>query len=89
MLDFTSLWDFLGELKTSLPFAIALPIFLATALASLADWAERYLAAHDPTTSETFLNNRSASARQSHNRLVTPSRSPIFEASGGHSVKRS
>jgi hypothetical protein len=89
MLDFASLWDVLGELKTSLLFVIALPIFLATALASLADWAERHLAAHDPTTSKPLADNRSASARQPHSRRVTPTGSPIFQAGDGHSVKRS
>jgi hypothetical protein len=39
------LWQWVGELKASLPFAIALPIAVAIALATLVDWIERSLTA--------------------------------------------
>jgi hypothetical protein len=39
------LWQWAGELKASLPFAIALPIAVAIALATLVDWIERSLTA--------------------------------------------
>jgi hypothetical protein len=39
------LWQWAAELKASLPFAIALPIAVAIALATLVDWIERSLTA--------------------------------------------
>jgi hypothetical protein len=38
------LWQWTGELKTSLPFAMALPIAVAIVFATLVDWLERRLA---------------------------------------------
>jgi hypothetical protein len=43
MFSLDDVWQWAGELKTSLPFEIALPIAVAIALATLADWIERYL----------------------------------------------
>jgi hypothetical protein len=39
------LWQWTSELKASLPFAIALPIAVAIAFATLVDWIERHLTA--------------------------------------------
>jgi hypothetical protein len=52
MFGLDDLWQWTGELKTSLPFAMALPIAVAIALASLVDWIERYLIALPTATSE-------------------------------------
>jgi hypothetical protein len=46
------LWQWVGELKASLPFAIALPIAVAIALATLVDWIERRLAALPKSASQ-------------------------------------
>jgi hypothetical protein len=46
MPDLGDLWALASALKTSLPFAAALPIFVATVFANVADWLEAYLATH-------------------------------------------
>jgi len=43
MPDRYQLWEWASALKASLPFAMALPIFIATVFASLVDWVEAYL----------------------------------------------
>ena len=44
MPDVQDLWALASALKTSLAFAIALPILVATVFASIVDWLEGYLA---------------------------------------------
>ena len=64
MSHFHDLWHWMAALKTSLPFAIALPILVATLFASIVDWLERYLATYQETASQHQADNPSASARQ-------------------------
>ena len=85
MSQFQDLWDWMVALKTSLPFAIALPILLATAFATLADWFDHYLATYRHAPSQGHAAEPRAQ-RESHG--VTPSRSPVFKADGGHSIER-
>src|SRR5262245_48807374 len=46
MFDLHDLQNWMDALKASPPFAVALPILVATVFASLADWLERYLGMH-------------------------------------------
>lgn len=48
MADVQDLWALTSALKTSIPFAIALPILLATVFANIADWLEGYMARQQP-----------------------------------------
>ena len=68
MSHFHDLWHWMAALKTSLPFAIALPILVATVFASIVDWLERYLAADQQTASQHQADDPSASARQRYGR---------------------
>ncbi len=43
MPDVQDLWALASALKTSLAFAIALPILVATVFANIVDWLEGYL----------------------------------------------
>jgi hypothetical protein len=43
MPDVQDLWALADALKTSLPFAVALPILVATVFANIVDWLEGYL----------------------------------------------
>ena len=88
MSQFQDLWDWMAALKTSLPFAIALPILLATAFATLADWVDHYLGTYRQTSSPRPADDPSMSARRRDSSGVTPSRSPVFKADGGHSIER-
>jgi hypothetical protein len=44
----TALWIWVIALRGSLPFAITLPILVATVFATIADWVEDYLVRHRP-----------------------------------------
>ena len=43
MLGLDELWEGIGALRTSLPFAFALPLLVALVFASIVDWIERRL----------------------------------------------
>lgn len=53
MPDLQALWIWVTALKGSLPFAIALPILVATVFATVADWVEDYLVRHQPKQDPT------------------------------------
>jgi len=58
------LWDTMAALKTSLPFAIALPILVALMLASIADWLERRLTRDQAPPLRDWADDTAASANQ-------------------------
>jgi hypothetical protein len=88
MSQFQDLWDWMGALQTSLPFAIALPIILATVFATFADWFDHFLATYRQTPSQCHADEPNMSARQREGRGATPSRSPALKAGGAHNAER-
>jgi hypothetical protein len=84
MPDFHDVWNWMGALGASPLFPIALPVLLATAFASLADWVEHRLAG-DQSASQPYADGDSAAARKPHVRQVTPGRSPAFHGNGSRS----
>jgi hypothetical protein len=53
MPDLHALWIWMSALKGSLPFALALPILVATAFATIADWVEDHLVRHQASQDQT------------------------------------
>ena len=84
MPDFHDVWTWMDALKASPLFPIALPVLLATAFASLADWFEHRLAGYQ-SASQQYADDHSASVREPHSQRATPSRSPVFQGDGGRS----
>ena len=74
---FHDLWAWMAALRTSLPFAVALPILLATAFATLADWLEHYLSHYQQTADDPRLL-----AHHRHNLRMAPRRAPVFQHDG-------
>jgi hypothetical protein len=71
------LWQWTGELKTSLPFMLALPIVVAMAFATLVDWLERHLEGLPESTPPE--PPRALQAReQCDGRSGAPGRPPAF-----------
>ena len=88
MADFDDLWNWMAALKTSLPFAIALPILLATGFASLADWFEATWPRIGRHRQQWHADEPGAPARQRESREATPSGSPALEAGSAHNAGR-
>jgi hypothetical protein len=83
MTDLHDLWEMTSALKTSLPFAIALPLLVAIAFATLVDWLERYLLGHQSTQGNT--EGDQALRLEHHTRQAPPREWPAF---GGHARKQ-
>ena len=85
MSRFQDLSEWMAALTTSLPFAIALPILLATAFATLADWFDHYLTTYRHTPSRGHAGEPRA---EPESRRMTPSISPAFKAGSAHNADR-
>ena len=85
MSHFQNLSEWMAALTASLPFAIALPILLAIAFATLADWFDHYLTTYRHTPSRGRAGEPRAE-RESHG--MTPSISPAFKAGSAHNADR-
>jgi hypothetical protein len=58
MPDLQDVWLWMNALRASLPFAIALPILVATVFATIVDWIEHHLAEYQETASQHQTNDR-------------------------------
>jgi hypothetical protein len=74
--------DAMGAVRTSLPFAFALPLLVALAFASVVDWIERRLSKPEEGTAQDPVDARDASPRRSPLWGLEPARQNLIQADG-------
>jgi hypothetical protein len=74
------LWELMGALRTSLPFAIALPLLVGLVFASAVDWIERRLNAEREGTARDAADARVVVAGRLASRRLALARRHLIDA---------
>jgi hypothetical protein len=80
MPEFSDVSQWVTEIKTSVPFAMALPLLVALVLASLVDWIERNLGPHPEEAARRPVEAPEAAGHPHRSLKGAPAGSPVISA---------